>query len=255
VKFTLIPSWVSPQAPAQQFLSSCLVNDVVALDAGCIGLYRTPPEQAAVRHVLLSHTHLDHLASLPLLLEHALDQHGEPITIHASQAVLESCQRDLFNDRLWPDFVALSHGGRAFLKLSPFEPGQTIEVEGLRITAVALDHVVPTVGYLFADGRSSVAQVSDTGPTEAIWRVCNAADDLKAVFLEAAFPNALRWLADRSKHLTPSLFAAELAKLHRPVRTIVIHIKPCYQEEVFAEVRALGLPNVELARFDVPYEF
>jgi ribonuclease BN (tRNA processing enzyme) len=255
VKFTLIPSSVSPHAPPQQFLASCLVNDVVALDAGCIGFYRTPQDQAAIRHVLLSHSHLDHLASLPMLVEQAGDSHGEGITIHASQAVLDCCQRDLFNDRLWPDFVALSRSGRALLKLAPLEAGQTIELEGLRITAVALDHVVPTVGYLISDGRVTVAHVSDTGPTEEIWRRCNAAADLKAVFLEAAFPNALGWLAHHSKHLTPALLAAEVSKLSRPVRVIVIHVKPRYQAEVHAEVRALGLANVEIGRFDIPYEF
>jgi ribonuclease BN (tRNA processing enzyme) len=161
----------------------------------------------------------------------------------------------LFNDRLWPDFVALSQGDKPFLRLSPFEAGQTVELDRLRITAVALDHVVPTVGYLLSDGQSSVAYVSDTGPTEEIWRRANALPDLRAVFLEATFPNEMAWLADVSKHLTPATFATEVRKLHRPVALFAIHLKARYQEQVAAQLQALGLPQLEVARFEVPYEF
>jgi ribonuclease BN (tRNA processing enzyme) len=255
VKLTLIPSTVSAGGAGLQFLTSVLVNDSVVLDAGCIGLYRSPQEQARVRHVLLSHTHMDHLASLPIFVENAYDGRGEGVTIYGSRAVLEACHRDVFNDRVWPDFVALSQGEHPFLKLVPLEPGETLEVDGLRITAVALDHVVPTVGYLVADGRVTVAQVTDTGPTEEVWRRCNAAADLQAVFLEATFPNALQWLADVSKHLTPATFAAEVAKLSRPVRVIVTHIKARYHDQVVAELEALNLPKVEVGRFDSPYTF
>jgi ribonuclease BN (tRNA processing enzyme) len=255
VKITLIPSTAGDPGGPYQFLSSCLLNDTIALDAGCLGFAHSPRHQARVRHVLLSHTHLDHLASLPIFLENVYEADSEGVTVHASTPVLECCQRDLFNDRVWPDFVALSRDGMPFLKLAPFEPGQTIELDGLRITAVALDHVVPTVGYLIADADSTVVFVSDTGPTEAVWRHANAAPNLKAVFLEATFPNSLTWLAEVSKHLTPALFAREAAKLTRPARLIAVHIKARYRDQVVAELQALNLPRLEIGRFDTPYTF
>jgi ribonuclease BN (tRNA processing enzyme) len=255
VKFTLIPSSVADGDKPQQFLTSVLLNDSVALDAGCIGFYRTAQEQARIRHLLLSHTHMDHLASLPIFVENAYEGRGEGVTIYASRTVLDCCQQDVFNDRIWPDFVALSQGERPFLKLVPLEAGETVEVDGLRITPVALNHVVPTVGYLVADGRATVAYVSDTAQTEEVWRRCNAASDLRAVFLETTFPNSLGWLADVSKHLTPATFAAEVAKLSRPVPVLVTHIKARYHDQVVAELKALNLPNVEIARFGTPYTF
>ena len=98
-----------------QFLSSILVNDTIALDAGCLGLYHSPQEQARVRHVLLSHSHIDHLASLPIFVENAYEGKTDCVHIYGSAAVLDSCQRDLFNDRLqeWEDFYNFSrpHGG------------------------------------------------------------------------------------------------------------------------------------------------
>jgi len=253
VKITLIPSSTAAGPQAPQYLSSALVNDVIALDAGCVGFYRGAQEQARVKHVLLSHTHLDHLASLPIFVENAFEGKSECVTVHGSADVLDCCRRFLFNDRLWPDFVALSSGERPFLRLREFDAGQTIDVEGLRITAVALNHVVPTVGYIVSDGGGSVGFVSDTGPTDEVWRRLNAAGDLKALFLEATFPNHLAWLADVSRHLTPALFGAELKKLNRPVRTVVVHMKARYQAQVMAEVRALNLPHVEFAQFDAPY--
>jgi ribonuclease BN (tRNA processing enzyme) len=255
VKVTLIPSVVDPQGLPLQFLSSCLINDTVAVDAGCVGFYRTPQDQAAVRHVLVSHTHIDHLASLPILVENAYDGRSQGVTVHGSRAVLECLQEDFFNDRIWPDFVAMSRGDTPFLNLSPLEPGDTVVLEGLRVTAVALQHVVPTVGFLVADGQATVAFVSDTGPSEEIWRLCNAAGNVRAVFLEATFPNRLSWLAEVSMHLTPEKFSRELAKLSHPTRAIVVHIKPRFHEEVLAEVRALNLANVEVGQFGVPYEF
>jgi ribonuclease BN (tRNA processing enzyme) len=255
VKITLIPSSVSAAGVPRQYLTSVLIDESVVLDAGGIGLYRTPQEQARVRHLLLSHTHIDHLATLPIFLENAYEGHGEGVAVYGSAAVLDCLQRDIFNNRLWPDFIALSQRDRSFLKLVPFEPGETIAVDGLHITAVALDHVVPTVGFLVADGRATVAYVTDTAPTEEIWRRCNAAPDLRAVFLEATFPNELAALADVSKHLTPATFAAEVAKLSRPVRVLAIHLKARFHDQVAAELQALGLPNVEVARFDTTYTF
>jgi len=254
VKLTLIPSSVGAPAP-HQFLTSILVNDTVALDAGCIGFYRSPQEQARIRHVLISHTHIDHLASLPIFVENAFEGKSDCVTIHASRDVLECCQRDLFNDRMWPDFVALSKGDKPFLRLAPFEAGESIELDGLRIAAFELDHVVPTMGYILSDASCAVAVLSDTGPTKAIWDAVNATPNLKAVFLEATFPNNLAWLAQVSKHLTPALFGEEVKKLTRPARIIAVHLKARYYAQVTAELLALRLPALEIGKFDEPYVF
>ncbi len=254
MKLTLIPSSVGG-GPDHQYLSSCLVNDTVALDAGCVGFWGSPQDQARVRHVLLSHTHMDHLASLPIFVENAYEGKSECVTVYGSRDVLDCCQEHLFNEKVWPDFIALSREERPFLRLTPFEPGETIDVEGLRVTAVALDHVVPTVGYVIRDGQSAVAIISDTGPTEEIWRCVNQEPGLKAVFVEATFPDELGWLADVSKHLTPATLAREAAKLTRPTRLVAIHIKARYKEQVTAQLHALGLAGLEIGQPGATYSF
>ena len=70
------------------------------------------------------------------------------MTIHGSAAVL-SCLRDnIFNDRVWPNMLQLSPPHAPFLKMAVLEYERTIELEGLRITPIPVDHVVPTFGFL-----------------------------------------------------------------------------------------------------------
>jgi ribonuclease BN (tRNA processing enzyme) len=251
VDLTLLPSVLPGPAPhgatnGCQYLSSCLLNRRIALDAGVIGFVGTPEEQAAIGHVFLTHSHLDHVGSLPIFLENVYDLRAEPPAVYASRTVLESLQRDLFNERVWPDFIALSQRTRPFLRLVPFEPGDTVTVEGLRITAVPVDHVVPTVGYLIQERDATVAFVPDTGPSDTIWPLAAAATNLRAVVIETTFPEEMTWLAQESRHLTPRLLAAELAKLGREVPTYIMHLKARYRAEVRTQLAALGLARVQV---------
>jgi ribonuclease BN (tRNA processing enzyme) len=255
VNVTLLPSGFGSRSAEQQFLTSFLVNDHLAVDAGGLGFYGTPQEQARVKHVLISHLHIDHIASLPIFVENAYEGKGECVTIHACADVLDGLRRDVFNDRVWPDFMKLSRDHAPFLKLEPLEPGRTVELEGLRVTPAFVNHVVPTLGFVVADATAAVAFPSDTGPTDEIWRHANAAANLKAVFLEATFPNDMAHLAELSKHLTAATFAAEARKLHKAVPLIAVHIKARFYDQVVRELQALGLPNLEIGRQGKRYVF
>ena len=79
----------------------------IAVDAGCIGFYGSPEQQARIKHVLISHTHADHVASLPIFVENAFE--AGPTRHHPRhREVLDCIQRDIFNGRVWPDFIAMS---------------------------------------------------------------------------------------------------------------------------------------------------
>ncbi len=257
MKITLVPSSVSERGEQQhQYLTSYLINDTLAVDAGSLGLMTTPAEQTRVQHVLISHTHIDHVGSLPIFVENIYES-GTPesVTIYGSETALASLRKDIFNDRIWPDFVGLSTPEDPFLKLQQLEAEKTIELEGLRITPIPVSHVVPTFGFLIQDKQAAILIVSDTGPTEVIWKRANGVRNLKAVFLEATFPNNLAWLADVSKHLTPSLFAAEVRKLKKQVAVIAVHIKARHRDEVVKELEALDIPGLEIGRFGRAYTF
>lgn len=256
MKVVLLPSSVSKGGTAQhQFMTSYLINDDIAIDAGSLGLYGTAQEQGRVRHIFLSHSHVDHIGSLPVFVENAFEEGSDCVKVYGSEAVLECLRRDVFNDRVWPNFVRISETEAHFLKLVPLKANQTIEQEGLSITPIPVDHVVPTHAFVIMDKSSTIIIVSDTGPTEAIWESANQAANLKAIFLPVAFPNELAGLATVSKHLTPALLGNEVRKLRHPVRVLAVHLKARYRETLIRELQELGIPNLELGQFDEPYTF
>jgi ribonuclease BN (tRNA processing enzyme) len=240
-----------------QYTTTFLINDTLAIDAGSLGFYRSPVEQAEIHDVLISHTHADHVASLPIFIENAFEGRTVPVTVHGSRVVLDSLQTDIFNGRIWPDFIGMSATtGPVFMTTNELVSERMIKLQGLQITPVSVDHLVPTMGFVIDDGVDCIVIASDTGPTEKIWRVAHATTRLRAVFLEASFPNAMTGLAKVSKHLTPAMFGEEARKLDRnDIDLIVVHIKPRFYDTIVEELQALGLPNIKIARFNETYDF
>jgi cAMP phosphodiesterase len=256
VKVNLVPSLVTMHGEEQlAYLTSYVVNDTLAIDAGGLGFWKDPFVQARIKHVLITHTHIDHIASLPIFVENIYEGKPECVTIHGSDAVLESLQKDIFNDRVWPDFIKLSNPKAPFMKFACLEAHRPVELEGLRITPIPVNHVVPTLGFIIEERDHAVIIPSDTGPTDEIWTRTRQHPNVKAIFLEAAFPNHMKWLADVSKHLTPAMFAAELAKLDRPIPAFAVHIKARFYRQIVDELRALNLPHVNVGRFDHDYHW
>jgi ribonuclease BN (tRNA processing enzyme) len=224
-----------------QPLSSYLINGRLAVDAGSLGLFGSVKSQSLVTDVLLTHSHLDHVAGLPVLIDNVYDGDGECPTVRGPRETIECLRRDVFNGCLYPDMLALSERMPPFVTLSVMEPRRPTDVAGLTVTAVPVNHVVPTFAYVIRDRISAVAIVTDTAPTEEVWDVVRDTPGLAAVFLEASFPESERELAAVSKHLTTGLFAEELAKLPPGVPVFPVHIKPRYYAQVVAELKALRL--------------
>jgi ribonuclease BN (tRNA processing enzyme) len=246
----------SAQDPSRrQFVSSCLINRTVAIDAGCLGFHGSPQEQEAIRHVFLTHSHGDHVASLPIFVENAWTPSGECPRVYGSPETLDSVQRHVFNDVVWPDLVALSKKMHPFLRLCPLQAEVPVEAEGLRITPVRVNHSVPTFGYVVSDAESAVIIAGDSGPTDRLWEVAQQTDGLRAVFLEASFPNSMKSLAEASLHLTPEIFCREVAKMPSGIKVVAVHIKVRYRDEVARELHALGLPQVEMGDCEKEYDF
>jgi cAMP phosphodiesterase len=238
-----------------QYLSSFLINDTVAIDAGCLGLYGEPTDQSRVSHVFLTHTHADHLVSLPIFLENSNGVARPQADVYGNPSVLESLHKDIFNDRIWPTFERLTAGDRSSLRLHELEEEKPVEVNGLRITPVAVNHTVPTFGFVVEDDESAVVFGSDTGPTDRIWEVARTKKTLKAVFVESSFPNHMEEKAKRFGHLTPNLLAREVEKLPEGLLVVAIHIKAAYFLDVVAELFELEIPHLEIGEGGKEWEF
>ncbi len=253
MKVELLPSSI-PVSEAQ-YLVSFLVNDTVAIDAGSLGLQADLRRQERVRHVFITHEHVDHIASLPIFLENVYQPGPDCVELLGGEAVLDFIHRDIFNGRVWPDFFALSTEDDRFVRGTPLQAYEPVVRAGLTVTPVPVSHGVETLGLLVDDGRAAVAFPSDTGPTDRFWKHLAACERLAAVFLEVSFPNSLADLAASTGHHCPATFADEIRKLPRDVRWIVVHRKARFAAEIARELEALALPNVELVRSGVAYEW
>jgi ribonuclease BN (tRNA processing enzyme) len=254
MKVKLLGSSVENTAK-RQYVSSYVINGNVGIDAGCLGFYGTPQQQECIKHLFLTHSHADHVASLAFFVENAWTPAGNCPVVYGIPETLDAVQRHIFNDVIWPDFVALSSKMPPFLRLCSLQDEVPVEVGHLRVTPVRVNHLVPTVGFLFADSQSSVIFSGDTGPTTRLWEIAREAPRLRAVLLEVCFPNSMRGLAEASLHLTPEMFGCEAAKLPPGVKIIAVHIKVRYRELVIRELEDLGLPNLEIGECEKEYEF
>jgi ribonuclease BN (tRNA processing enzyme) len=242
-------------------MTSFLVNGEVAVDAGAITRALSIEEQRRVRHVIITHTHMDHTNTLPFLIENSFGSNEEPVAIYCTKRVLAGVRRHLFNNDTWPDFTRIPNHLYPSLRFEEIELERPFAIRGgrggdLEVVPIEVNHIVPTSGLLLRQGSSSVIFTSDTGPTERIWEIANDAEDLAAVITECSFPNRLQEIADVSLHLTPASLAAELAKLRRRVPVYIYHFKPPYVEELRRELAAADFPHpIEELRQDATYEF
>ena len=221
-------------------LTGLLINQEVAIDAGSLTGALTVEEQKRIRHVFLSHSHLDHICTLPFFTKNIFGHTQEPVEIHALPETLDVLRRHLFNDELWPDFSVIPSPNDPTIRYTEVEPERAYEVRGLRFTPIRVNHLVPCVGYKVEDGRDAFIFTSDTCTTERIWEVANATPNLRLVITEASFPNDQDWLAEASKHLTPAMLGRELQKLKVDVPVAIYHLTPGDKPIMLPELRAIG---------------
>ncbi|HEX3083398.1 MAG TPA: 3',5'-cyclic-nucleotide phosphodiesterase [Pyrinomonadaceae bacterium] len=233
-------------SPAQR-LTCFVIDDRVTIDAGSIGIALSDAQQRTVRDVIVTHPHMDHIASLPIFVDDLFgDLHG-PIRIHATKEVIELLKADVFNDTVYPKFDLLKNAHGHVMEYVPFEPGREFKVAHLTCTAITVNHIVPTIGLLISDGTTILAFSSDTAETDDFWHVVNQAPALHALFIEASFPDSMAGLAIASKHLTPATLRTELTKLkHQGMDILAVHLKPAYREKVIAELNDLNIDKLRV---------
>ena len=243
-------------ANAAQRLTCFLVDDCVTVDAGSIGIALNDSQRRTVRDVIVTHPHMDHIASLPIFVDDLFGELEQPVRIHATEEVIGLLKLDVFNDTVYPKFDELKNEHGRVMEYVPFESGKEFRVAHLSVTAVRVNHIVPTVGLLISDEKTTVAFSSDTAETEDFWKVVNRAQHLNALFIEASFPNSMQKLAHASKHLTPSMLRSELTKLnHNGMDILAVHLKAAYRDEVARELDELKIDNLSVMEMGRIYEW
>ncbi len=217
--------------------TSMLIDRDVLVDAGTGVNDLTLPELAAIDHVFITHSHLDHICSVPLMVDTVGQMRTRPLVLHALPATIEILRNHIFNWSVWPDFTQIPSAEQPFLRFEPIRLGETYDLGGKRrITALPANHVVPAIGYQLDSGQASLVFTGDTSTNDALWPIVNKIINLKFLIIETAFNNRERNLAELSKHLCPSMLAEELSKLARTAEIYVTHLKPGEIELTMLEI-------------------
>jgi ribonuclease BN (tRNA processing enzyme) len=236
-------------------LTCLLINDRVALDAGSLTQSLPVDRQVEVGNIVVSHSHVDHTASIPFLIDNVFGRREEALQIYTSEATGYTIRRYLFNDATWPDFTRLPNHLEPVVNFHEIKDAHPFELHGVRFTPIPVNHPVPTHGFLIEHGGKSILWSSDTGPTQRLWEVANNAKNLQAVCVDTSFHNAMQDIADISGHLTPASLERELEKLEQKVPVLLHHLKPACVEPLRREVAKLGNPDIDYLEQGRIYEF
>ena len=258
MKFQLLPSTFDENGTAsrRQHLSCFVVDDCVAIDAGSLAMAATAAQKKQIRDVILTHAHLDHIAGLPLFIDDLFATLDAPICVHCSIEVIEILERDIFNWEIYPRFTELQNDNGAVMEYQSFESGSEFAVKHLRIKSIAVNHKVPSVGFIISDAQTTFALTGDTAEMDGFWQSVNAEKNLSALLIECAFPNELEEIAETSHHLTPRRLQKELAKFKRKECAIyVVNIKPMYRDEVVRQLEELKIENLQILEVGQVYEW
>lgn len=216
--------------------TSLLLDHDVLIDAGTGVNDLSLAEMCVIDHVFVTHSHLDHVASLPLLLDSVGFMRDKPLTIHATDETLTILKEHVFNWEIWPDFTAIPSLHQPIMRYERISLGETVELGGRKITPLPANHVVPAVGFHVDSGKASLAFSGDTTTCDALWESVNRIRNLEYLIVETAFSNAEKELAVVSKHYCPSLLAEELHKLKLDPKIFITHLKPGEIELTMQEV-------------------
>lgn len=216
------------------------VDENILVDCGTGVGDLTLQEMAAVRHVFLTHSHLDHVLFVPLLSDAALMLRNGPLIVHALPETIAALKAHVLNNVLWPDYSSLPTPENPYIRFQPLLLGEAVIVDDVQITALPARHTVPAVGYRIDSGSGSFVFSGDTTFCEAFWAALNQIDNLKHVMIETTMRDADGAIAESSRHTTPSLLARGLALLQRPAQILITHIEPDKVAAVRAEIEALA---------------
>jgi len=216
--------------------TSFLVDSDILLDAGTGVGDLSLAELSLIDHIFLTHSHLDHVTSIPFIVDTVGGMRGKPIIVHATRATIEILRNHLFNWAIWPDFTEIPTPEAPFMRYEELEEGKALTLAGREFTPLPAIHTVPAIGYQLDSGQASLVFTGDTGPNDALWKIVNKIRNLKILIIETAFSNKERQIADASKHLCPETLATELAKFERTAEIYITHLKPGEIELTMQEI-------------------
>ena len=196
-------------------------------------------ELSKIRHVLLTHSHLDHIAGLPLLLdsiyEHLLEQ---PLTLYCQQETYDVLMKHIFNWPVWPNFFCLPNEDNPVVRFQPMVPGQSIIIQNSKISMIEVVHTVPAVAYIVENNNKAFAFTGDTAKAPKLWEALNQIDHVDALIVECSFPENREDIAQMAMHFSPTSLANALSELKHDPLICISHMQPGQEELIINEIQA-----------------
>ncbi|SAK87108.1 ribonuclease Z [Caballeronia glebae] len=225
--------------------TALLVDEDIMIDAGTGVAVLTDDELARIDHVFLTHSHLDHIAYLPLMIDAVSDARDTPLTVHASRATLDILQAHIFNNLIWPDFTRIPSPDAPGVRFEALEVGECFALNGRTVTALPARHSVPSMGIAVSSAEACLAFSGDTTSNPDFWAAVCALPGLRYVIVETAYPDAQIALAHAAHHYCPRLIADDLRGMPMKAELLISHLKPPHGALILEELRA-ALPDVSL---------
>lgn len=216
--------------------TSFMVDDDILLDCGTGVGDLDLDALRGVDHVFVTHAHLDHIASIPLMIDSVGESRRFPLTVYGSPETLRILRSHIFNWLVWPDFTAIPNRHRPFMRFQPIKVGESVRLGSRSITALPAHHTVPALGYCLDSGAGKLIYTGDTTYCQPLIAAINQTRNLRHLIVETAFPDEQHGLALASRHLSPSLLAAMLDELDVSPQVYVSHLKPGVGERIMAQI-------------------
>ena len=122
--------------------TALLLDHDVLIDAGTGVGALSLDELCRIDHVFLTHSHLDHIAFIPLMLDSVIGRREHPLIIPALPETLETLQLHIFNWKVWPDFSQIPDSQHPYMRYQSIEIGEVFMLNGRAISPVPANHVV-----------------------------------------------------------------------------------------------------------------
>lgn len=220
-----------------QGTTSFLIDSDILIDAGT-GLCELDfARLELIEHVFITHSHLDHICGLPFLIDTVGVGRKSPLRVYATLPTIRALQQHIFNEEIWPDFSKIPTAENPVLEYVEIKPEQELLFGDRRISTVEVDHTVPAVGVFLTTPTGGWCFSGDTHQTDRLFTLINQAKKVDYFFIEAAFPDKEKWLADLAKHLCPSLLFGELQKLNAACEIWISHLKPREHDQIQKELQ------------------
>lgn len=267
-----------------------LIDERITIDAGAVCRSLDLNEQVKIDHMLISHSHMDHVKDLALMADQIIGRRADPVHLHCGPETAETLQTSYFNNYLWPDFTKIPTPDKPVMKVHVREALEIFRIPALgqaetpeapktkkktkkapsslsaeapladgeyEVQYVPVTHPVESMAMIIRGNSGSFLYSSDTGPTTKLWQVANETPDLRGMFVELSFPNHMQALADVAGHYTPQTLHAEMNKIkgRDDIPLFVYHLKPAFYEQTKQELTSLHLKNMHLVELTDEFTF